>query len=311
MRILVLGASCIDIIGCSDKRIISYSSNKGIVKIFQSGCARNISEYLSRIGINVKFLTAVGDDVFGQNLLLNLAQLGIDISCCLILKNVHTSTNLKLIDADGDGFASVNSDNISYMIDINHIKNSVNYMPDILYIDDNLNNESILYAANYINADIKIFGPVNIKIHNDILNILDKFDVLILNKMQAENLWGRLIATVEDAKKCAEYIVENKKIKKVFILLDELGSIAAAAEDAVHILAYEAEHKNTRQSECAYSAGIIFSLANDFSLYRSALFSEACRAHANNLHDCQDKFSLEEILKILSYGKKINAKIQE
>lgn len=312
MSILILGASCIDIIGQSDKRIISYESNPGIVKILQSGSARNTAEYLSRIGILSNLVTVVGQDVFGQNLLTGLAQLGIDISQSLILKSVSTSTNMYLTDADGELFAAVKSDNISYMLDIGYLKNVIKQFPNILLADDTLNIETILYISGNIKADTKIFQPLNLKISSEIVNILNKFDIVKLNKSQAETLWGGLISSSDDAKRCARYIADSKKIKKVFITLDDLGSVGADINGTVHIEAYKAEHSNKAEAESAFSAGIIFSSANDFSLYRSVLFSQACYSYSNNLPpECRSRFSLEEIWNMLLQGEKIIPQSEE
>ncbi|MEL7570255.1 MAG: PfkB family carbohydrate kinase [Eubacteriaceae bacterium] len=312
MSILILGASCIDIIGQSDKRIISYESNPGIVKILQSGSARNTAEYLSRIGILSNLVTAVGQDVFGQNLLTGLAQLGIDISQSLILKSVSTSTNMYLTDADGELFAGVKSDNISYMLDIGYLRNVIKNSPNILMADDTLNIETILYISGNVKADLKIFQPLNLKINPDIISVINKFDVIKLNKSQAETLWGGLISSSDDAKRCARYLSDSKKIKKVFITLDDLGSVGADINGTVHIPAYKTERSNKTEAESAFSAGMIFSLANDFSLYRSVLFSQSCYSYANNLlPGSRDKFSLEEVWNMLLRGDKIILQSEE
>lgn len=312
MNTLILGASCIDIIGRSDKRIISYESNSGIVNIYQSGTARNTAEYLSRIGIHSNLITAVGEDVFGQNILINLAQLGIDISQSLILKNINTTTNMSLIDASGELFASIKSDNISYMLDIGYLRNVIKNPPNILLADDTLNTETILYIAGNIKADLKIFQPLNIKNSLEIVNILNKFDIIKINKFQAETLWGNLISSADDAKRCARYISDSKKIKKVFITLDDLGSVGADINGTVHIPAYKTGHGNMEEAESAYSAGIIFSITNDFSLYRSVLFSQACYSYSRNLlPENREMFSLQEIWNMLLNGEKIIVQSEE
>jgi pseudouridine kinase len=312
MKILILGASCTDIIGYSDKRIISYEANRGIVKITQGGFARTTAEYLSRMGLPVKFMTAVGDDAFGKNILANLAKTGIDISSCLILKNASTTANLSLIDAGGKLFASIQGDNISYMLNVGYVKNTASFSYDMLLVDDSLNIESLLYIADSIYAKIKIFQPVNSNIRPEITDILNKFDVIKLNKTQAETICGRLISSIEDAKRCAEYIINEKGLKKVFILLDDLGSVGADITDIVHVHAYRSEQNNTSEAESAYCAGIMFSFANGFTLYRSALFAQVCYSYTNNMPAGErEKFSLEEIWSMLLRGDKIIAKNME
>jgi hypothetical protein len=104
----------------------------------------------------------------------------------------------------------------------------------------------------------------------------------------------------------------QQKNKKIIYHADDLGSVGADINGTVHIPAYKTERNNKTEAESAFSAGIIFSLANDFSLYRSVLFSQTCYSYSNNLlPGCREKFSLEEIWSMLLRGEKIIAQSEE
>lgn len=312
MKILFIGASNIDILGHSEKRIISYGTTQGNVAIHYSGTARNIAEYLARLAMPINFITAVGNDVFGKNLLNDLTVLGVDISQSLIMKDMPTTSNLSLIDLDNEVFASVTSQNISSMITANYIKNFIDQSPNILLIDDSLNYDCLQYLACYTDAAIKILQPLYADDFTKIADFLDKFDVITLNKVQAEFLCNRLIRSIDDAKECARYLVEEKNIKRVYILLDEYGSIAADIFNTVQVPAYKTVLNNKKEAEYAYSAGVVYSLANDFSLYKSALFAQVCYSFALDLTTGKrEKFSLEQVSEMLIYGEKFIPKDEE
>jgi pseudouridine kinase len=306
MKILFIGASHIDILGHSKKRIISYDTTQGNVAILYSGTIRNIAEYVARLAVPLNFITAVGDDFFGRNLLSDLTALDIDISQSLIIKEMPTTSNLSLIDMDGEMFARVESENISSMITANYIKNFIDQIPNILLVDDSLNYDCLQYIACYTDAAIKILRPLCSDDFSKISDFLNKFDIVQLNKIQTEALCGRLIQTIDEAKECAKYLVEEKNIKRVYILLDEYGSIAADIFNTVHVPAYKSVLNNKNEAEYAYSAGIVYSLANDFSLYKSTLFSQVCSSFALDLQaGKRDKFSLEQVSEMLIYGEKL------
>jgi sugar/nucleoside kinase (ribokinase family) len=312
MKILLIGASYIDISGHSKKRIISYGTTQGSLAIHDSGMLRNTAEYLARLCVPLNFITAVGDDIFGKNLLNDLTTLGIDISQSLIIKDTPTTSNLSLIDIDDELFACVESENISCMITSNYIKNFVDQIPNILLIDDSLNYDCLQYLACYTDAAVKMLQPLSADDFSKISDFLNKFDIIQLNKLQAEALCGRLIQTTDEAKECAKYLVEEKGIKRVYILLDQYGSIAADVFNIVHVPAYKSVLNNKKEAEYAYGAGIVYSLANDFSLYKSTLFAQVCSSFALDLRaGKRHKFSLEQVSEMLVYGEKLIPRDEE
>ena len=64
------------------------------------GIGKNISENIHRIGHNVSYICAIGSDVFGQELLEECRQNGIDVSDSLVVPAKKSSTYLEISSRD-------------------------------------------------------------------------------------------------------------------------------------------------------------------------------------------------------------------
>ena len=79
--IVSIGGSNIDIHGFSSKPILMRESNPGKIKICAGGVGRNIVNNLANLGLkNIKFITCIGDDIFGDILLDDIKSMDIDYS---------------------------------------------------------------------------------------------------------------------------------------------------------------------------------------------------------------------------------------
>lgn len=77
--ILVIGGSNIDYAAVSENKLIMHDSNIGKLKISYGGVGRNTVENLARLQDKVSFITAIGDDAYGQRLKSDLRKLGVKL----------------------------------------------------------------------------------------------------------------------------------------------------------------------------------------------------------------------------------------
>ena len=75
---VVVGGVNIDIGGRSYAPLVEADSNPGRISLSLGGVGRNISHNLSLLGTDVRMLTAIGDDLHGEQAAASFAQLGID-----------------------------------------------------------------------------------------------------------------------------------------------------------------------------------------------------------------------------------------
>ena len=98
----VVGGVNVDIGGQSYAPLVARDSNPGRVRISLGGVGRNIAHNMSLLGVDVRLLTAFGDDLHAQRVAASCGELGIDISHALQVPGGTTSTYLFLNDVDGD-----------------------------------------------------------------------------------------------------------------------------------------------------------------------------------------------------------------
>ena len=94
---VVVGGVNVDIGGRSYAKLVAADSNPGRVSISLGGVGRNIAHNMALMGLDVKLLTAMGDDIYGSRIAASCTELGIDASHALRVPDCATSTYLSLI----------------------------------------------------------------------------------------------------------------------------------------------------------------------------------------------------------------------
>lgn len=86
---VVAGGVNVDIGGRSFAPMVARDSNPGRVTTSLGGVGRNIAHNMSLLGVDVRFLTAFGDDLYAQRIAASCGELGIDISHALQVPRRH------------------------------------------------------------------------------------------------------------------------------------------------------------------------------------------------------------------------------
>lgn len=100
--VLAAGGANYDIEGRSFARLVPGDSNPGSIRFFPGGAGRNAAEDLSRLGLATEFLSAVGDDVPGREILDGCRDAGIGVDGVSVVAGETTSTYLSILDESGE-----------------------------------------------------------------------------------------------------------------------------------------------------------------------------------------------------------------
>jgi len=230
--ITVIGGANIDIAGFPKNKLILNDSNPGHVKVSLGGVGRNIAENLSRIGVNVKLITAIGNDEYGKKILDESTSYKIDMNNSMIVNNKPTSVYLSILDNNRDMKLAISSMDIIDSIDTEYIQSRHNIINNskVVIIDTNLKEETIKYLVENFDTNFIVDAVSTIKAEK-IIDIIGKFNTVKLNKIEAEKVSGIKIKDKNDLKKCCDSFI-NKGVKQIFITL---------GEDGVY---YQNEHKS-------------------------------------------------------------------
>ena len=80
--VTVVGGVNMDIGGWPSEVPVGHDSNPGVVRMSLGGVGRNIAHNMSLLGLDVRMVTAFGDDLYAQKIAASCGELGIDVSQC-------------------------------------------------------------------------------------------------------------------------------------------------------------------------------------------------------------------------------------
>ena len=272
--VTVIGGSNMAIQGFPNNPLVMYDSNPGKVDISMGGVGRNIAENLSRLNVNTKLISAIGNDLYGNTILSECKNLNIDVNDCLVSDEYSTSIYVSILNNSKDMQLAISHMDIIEKLDESFIHSKHKSIDDskAIVIDTNLSNEAIDFITRTY-SHLPIFvDTVSTAKCLKIKDILDRFEGIKLNKYEAETLSGIKIENLDDVKKSCEFFI-NKGIKNVFITLGGDGVYCANTDKAVHIPGVKINIVNATGAGDAFMSGIMYGFMNDLDLEETAKFS--------------------------------------
>ncbi len=300
--ITVIGGSNVDIQGCPNAELTMFDSNPGKVNISLGGVGRNICENVSKLGVNTKFLSAIGNDMYGNKIISEFKKLNIDITDCYISDSHPTSMYLSILNNDNNMQLAISHMNIIEKIDVDYIISKHSSIKDSLAIvlDTNLSFEVIDYISRTY-TDIPIFiDTVSTKKSLKIKDIVGRFNTIKPNKLEAEILSDIKINSKDDLQKCAQYFLD-KGVKNIFITLGKDGVFCANQNETLLLPGVKVNTVSSTGAGDAFMSALVYSHLNNFNLKDSAKFSTAASIlallHTNTINPSMSIDSIEKILK--------------
>lgn len=276
----VVGGVNIDIGGKPFAPLVARDSNPGRVRISLGGVGRNIAHNMSLLGVDVRFLTAFGDDVYAQRIEASCGELGIDISHALKVPGGATPTYLFLNDADGDMALALSDMEICERITPEYLASRLSVLNNaqLVVIDANLPESTVSYLADHCTAPI-FADPVSTAKAVRLKPILGKLHTLKPNRIEAELLSGVKITDDTDLKRAAEALLSTG-LRRVFISLGTDGVFAADHERMLLQPCCRAEMKNATGAGDAFMAALAWAYLEGTDLEQTAAAAAAAAAIA-------------------------------
>lgn len=189
MKIIVIGSINVDYIGTTKYELMLGESHPGSVIIQAGGVARNIVENLARVKADVTFVTAVGNDFYGQKYKSDLEELGVKITMPKKTEQYNSSIYLAINDKEGQMVYSVVNTDIVSLINKEYISTIIDTINtfDYVLIDTNLDSVTIDYLFERVNKPIICDAVSTIKA-DKLRNHLDKIYILKVNENEYSHL---------------------------------------------------------------------------------------------------------------------------
>ena len=279
--VTVVGGVNVDIGGQPSNTLIPQDSNPGTVGMSLGGVGRNIAHNMSLMGLDVRLVTAFGDDMNAQKIAASCGELGIDISQSPIIPGGRTSTYLFINDEKGDMALAVSDMDIYRHLTPQVLAQRQKLLcgSQVVVIDTNIPAESIAWLSE--NCSVPIFAdPVSTAKAVKLKPVLGKLHTLKPNRIEAELLSGVSITDEESLYKAADALLATG-LHRVFISLGSDGVFAAdRAGGRLHLPVLPADMVNTTGCGDAFMAAITWAYLQGTDLEGTARAGLAASAIA-------------------------------
>lgn len=271
--VTVIGGVNVDIYGRasgagSDYRVHG-DSYPGSTSIQAGGVARNISENLGRLGLNVSFIGCFGTDAFTPMLRASLEEAGVNISLSAT-SDKENDRYLSLFDADGQLIAGVNAMHHAEAMSLAFLKErqSAIEASDTLVIDGNLSPEVICYLASLNNPRQIVADTVSAAKAMRFATCLNQIDILKCNQLEAVVLTN-LPEDADPSDLCKALL--DKGVGSVLLSAGKAGFLLATATKILQIEAKAvADIATTSGAGDALLAGYIYGMQAGFASEQAA-----------------------------------------
>ena len=267
----VVGGVNMDIGGHSHGTLVAADSNPGTVSMSMGGVGRNIAHNLALLGADVRMLTAMGDDLYGQKIATACTELGIDMSHAQKLPGQSTSTYLYIAAPDGDMVMAISDMSVCDRIDPEYLAANLTTLQNarVVVADANIPVESLIFlAANCKNP--LFIDPVSTVKAVKLRPILSKIHTLKPNRLEAELLSGIPIRSKEDVAKAARVLLDMG-IQRVFISMGADGVYAADGSEELWLPNLPGSMVNTTGCGDAFMGALVWAHLEGLDLKQSAL----------------------------------------
>lgn len=275
--ICVIGAANVDITGFAHNKLVLGDSSIGHLTSSTGGVGRNIAENLVRLGVPVKLLCPIGDDIYGKEIIQNCEEVGIDISEALFLENTGSSVFLGIMDKSNDLALAIAAMSICTKIDKafidakrEQIKNA-----NAVVLETNIPVETLEYIIESIPDQTYILDTVAGDKAGSCMDVLHGLHSLKTNQIEAEILSGIEIKEEPDLERSAAFF-HKKGVKNVFITIGKKGSFYSNQTECGIVVPKPVLVANTIGAGDAFLSGLVFGRFKDYNLVDSVKIAGAC-----------------------------------
>jgi pseudouridine kinase len=279
VKITVIGGANVDICGCSAAPLRARDSNPAQVHLSGGGVARNIAANLARLGAEIRFISAIGDDGFGKLLRASLVESGLDDSALLVREGAATGLYLVLLEPTGEMFIAVNDMAVVESLRPDEAESLVKAAgkPDLIVADANLLPETLEALAHAAVAGRwpLMADAVSVSKAGRLRPVLSGLSILKANRAEAAVLAGFPLDSGEALREgCRKILSEG--VRRLYVTLGEQGSCCASGNELYIQPTLPAKLVNVNGAGDSFAAGAAYGFCLGHPVEESAVFGAAC-----------------------------------
>jgi len=271
LPVLVIGAAGMDMVGRLKHEMRPYTSNPAQIRYAFGGAARNVAENLLHLGTPVTFMTVVGSDEAGDNLIQAMKATGANIDAILRSAQYPTGTYLAVIGTDGK--LEYGLDDMRVLQELSpkyiHAHEDLFDQASLLFIDANLSKDTlrtIISMARRVNLPV-CADPTSEALARRLIPHLGHMRLVVPNRGEATILCERDagINTRGEAIDAAKCLV-SQGVEIAIVTMAETGVCYATSETSGYVPPVLTNVVDPTGGGDALTAAVLFGLLNQMPI---------------------------------------------
>ena len=215
--IYVIGGANIDIFAKNSHDLILRDSNPTKLSFSFGGVGHNIALNLAKLKEKVQFVSVFSHDHFSKGLIEDCVSIGLSLDHAIYREDYPSSMYIAIMDKDNDMYLGLSDMSILESLKWEEIVSLKEIIKDDDYLiaDTNLS-ETILAKILMEFKGVKVSDAISVNKVHKLSKVLDKLDIIKLNRLEAEALCAMKLTSDEDVKK-ALLDLKDKGAKEVVI----------------------------------------------------------------------------------------------
>jgi len=263
------------------------------------GKGANQAAAAALLGADVNFLGRVGDDGFGETLVLSLADKGVDTSLVEEVPESSTGTAFITVTPDGENAITVapGANRLLTVEDVDAASGPIgeaHVLVAQMEVPPEVVKRAVEVAAeNGTRALVNLAPPFEVP-----RTLLEKLDPLVLNEHEAAFLLGERVEGVEGAISAASELL-NLGPGSVVTTVGEDGAIFSNGESTKHLAAPSVEVVDTTGAGDAFVGALAARLADDAPMDGAVAYAVRAGAAAVTKEGAQGALPTPEVVEAM------------
>ena len=259
-----IGAANVDVHVHSRAPLVLRDSNPGTSVFSAGGVTRNILENLSRLGVSTELVSALGEDLFADYLLVQCGRLNIGTRFVRRFNGEKTSSYTAIMDSDGDMFAAVSDMSVLQKLLPDELSGCDVLLSSasLIVCDPCLPEETVSWLCDkYASLVPLACDPVSTAYAARLRPYRGSFSLLKPNRMELEILAGISADSRADIQRAADLLL-TEGTERVMVSLGAEGCYYADREDNCFFAALSADNSMVDATGAgdAFLAGAIYAI---------------------------------------------------
>lgn len=266
------------------------------------GVTRGILSNLAKLDVKTALLGAVGDDLYGQMILRESANYGIDISRVMVQAGQSSGIFMQIQDGGNDMSLAFCDMSVIEGVDIAYLEKNADLLrgSKAIVFDPSLPDETLAYLLDTYRGCALFADPLSALYAEKLRPYLNRIFAIKPNRSELAALSGRRVETVEEVADACRSLIDCG-VQRVYA---SLGGDGCCYTDSERTLLRKgrkvAKIVNASGAGDSFYAGVIYAYLHDLDTERALDYGMAAGAmavmHENTVNPALSVAALERML---------------